>query len=421
MRNADCEKKSAIAFLWDESFLWGLMACKALKSAGLPFELVRAEDVKKGCLDRHAALFVPGGWASNKMKALGEDGAAAIRHFVENGGAYIGLCGGAGLATLDGIGLVPVKRRPTKDRVPSFSGRIRLTTSDHPLWRDIEDPVFHAWWPSQFVVDGPVRVLASYAEALPDSFSSDVNVGDASEVGKWQELEELYGINLDPKRLINEPAVLEGRFGKGRVILSLVHFDTPEDRNGALVLKNIWKSIGCAHQEIDHIVPAGETPQQNHEATDPRLRELADAVNGLIDLGYRNFLWFRRGPMLLQWRRGVRGLEYCTLSVLIKEIVFLFKGLQVGSSTSGLDQGIERIRHQLLPFVKKASRLLVLERIALQNGHITYEQCDDPVIKAMRDELFSRAKSHGGLFKELLDDVDRALYVVMTEHAGATG
>jgi hypothetical protein len=31
--------KSDIAFLWDESFFWGLMAYNALKSNGLPFEL----------------------------------------------------------------------------------------------------------------------------------------------------------------------------------------------------------------------------------------------------------------------------------------------------------------------------------------------------------------------------------------------
>ncbi len=52
----------------------------------------------------------------------------------------------------------------------------------------------------------------------------------------WSELEERYGIFLDPKRLKDEPAVVEGRFGQGKVILSLVHFDTPGDHNGATVL-----------------------------------------------------------------------------------------------------------------------------------------------------------------------------------------
>ena len=36
------------ALLWDESFLWGLMAWRALREAGLPFDLLRFEDVRKG-------------------------------------------------------------------------------------------------------------------------------------------------------------------------------------------------------------------------------------------------------------------------------------------------------------------------------------------------------------------------------------
>ena len=37
------------------------------------------------------------------------------------GGSYLGFCGGAGLATMDGMGLLNVKRKPTKERVPSLS------------------------------------------------------------------------------------------------------------------------------------------------------------------------------------------------------------------------------------------------------------------------------------------------------------
>src|SRR5512134_2605005 len=121
------KREDRVAFLWDESFLWGVMASRALRTAGLPFELIRSEDIRQGCLSRYAAVFVPGGWASNKLKALGEEGAANILRFVREGGSYIGFCGGAGLATQDGIGLLPVRRRPTKERVPSFSGRIRLS------------------------------------------------------------------------------------------------------------------------------------------------------------------------------------------------------------------------------------------------------------------------------------------------------
>ena len=67
------------ALLWDESFLWGLMAWRALKEAGLPFDLLRSEDIREGALSRYRMLFVPGGWASNKINTLGDQGREAIQ------------------------------------------------------------------------------------------------------------------------------------------------------------------------------------------------------------------------------------------------------------------------------------------------------------------------------------------------------
>jgi hypothetical protein len=82
------EGKPKVALLWDESFLWGVVSYKALKGAGLPFRLIRADDVRAGVLTECAALFVPGGWASNKIRALGELGVSSIRQFVKEGGTY---------------------------------------------------------------------------------------------------------------------------------------------------------------------------------------------------------------------------------------------------------------------------------------------------------------------------------------------
>ncbi len=246
----EANSKSNVAFLWDESFLWGLMAYKAIKSNGLSFKLIRSKDIKNGQLKNYKMLFVPGGWASNKLKTLEGDCLSNIKQFVSNGGNYLGFCGGAGLATLDGIGLLNIKRKPTKERVPSFSGRICLNINEHPIWKGLLTSslvthqlslIFNAWWPSQFLIeDKSIKILATYGEALPDSFISDLNVGDVEANGGWSELEEIYQINLNSKRLLNEPAVVEGSVGKGRVILSLIHFDTPDDINGARVLSNLW-------------------------------------------------------------------------------------------------------------------------------------------------------------------------------------
>ncbi len=473
-------KLKPAAFLWDESFLWGLIAYNALKANGLSFELIRTEDIKKGRLKNYAMLFVPGGWASNKLKPLGDKGINEIKKFVRNGGNYLGFCGGAGLATLEGIGLLDIKRKPTKERVPSFSGRIYLNINEHPIWErfkiqnskftsknsELKTPnsklVFHAWWPSQFLIeDSGLKILATYGNALPDSFSSDLNVGDVEINSSWSELEGIYGINLNPERLKDEPAVIEGAFGKGRVILSLIHFDTPDDANGAMVLRNLWDCLAgkqsafnsqrsaknsklLIHSDImfnnycNLVIPAcpesflGKDSRQAGvtEKEKSSLEELEWAVEDLISLGIRNFLWFWRNPMLLQWRRGVRGLEYCTLYIMIKEIAEILKGryascvmrheIKEKSATPlPITDYLLRIKELLIPFVDKAKHLLILERYEIQNGHITYERCDDPEIQKLRTELFSSSKSHGGLFKELIEEVDKLLYdLIKTEATG---
>jgi hypothetical protein len=148
--NAETVPKRPCALLWDESFLWGVMAWRALKAAGLSFDLLRSEDIRQGALSRYRMIFVPGGWASNKIDALGERGLERIRCFVAAGGGYLGICGGGGMATKKGLGLLSIQRRPSSERVPSFSGRIRLSLTAHVIWQDVETPVFWAWWPSQF-------------------------------------------------------------------------------------------------------------------------------------------------------------------------------------------------------------------------------------------------------------------------------
>ncbi len=428
---------SKVALFWDESFLWGLMSCKALRANGLFFDLIRSDDIRRGKLKDYSMLFVAGGWASNKLKSLGDGGVSEVKRFVRGGGNYLGFCGGAGLATFDGMGLINVKRKPTKERVPSFSGRIRLDLIDHPIWKGIGESgpkggnyssshIFQAWWPSQFLVEGgETKILATYRDALPDSFSSDLNVGDTTASGRWDEMEKIYGIKLDPGRLRDDPAVLEGKYGEGRVILSLIHFDTPRDENGSVVLRNLWEYLAGEKSERRE---CGNRLQNEAGHGEPALDDdLAKTVNEfeaeveeLISLGMRNFLWFWRNPMLLQWRRGVRGLEYCTLYIMIKEIAEIMrmkKAPLAGDFIPQLERRLAATRSLLNPFIAEAKRLLIMERFALQNGHISYDRCEDPEIRKIRTELFSNSKSYGGLFKDLINEIDQVLFMLIRPSA----
>jgi putative intracellular protease/amidase len=420
--------KRTCALLWDESLSWGLMARRALQEAGLPFDLLLSEDIREGTLSRYRMLFVPGGWASNKLNALGRQGQAEIRSFVEAGGNYLGICGGAGMATEDGMGLVPVRRKASTERVASFSGPIRLALGGHNIWQGIQTPLFFAWWPSQFQAgDQGTRVLATYEEAEPDAFSSDIAVSEGRIIG-WPDLEKRYGILLDPARLHGEPAVMEGRLGLGRVILSLVHFDTPGDPNGAAVLRNLW----------DDVAPGWSSEPQSgkaslHRHPRPALpRELIDclgvinnAVADLIEWGSKHSLWYWRNPLLLQWRRGVRGLEYGTLAVMIGEI-----GKQLDSrrphesrphcewiDLPQLREGLDEIRDRIVPFVEKAGYLLARESLYMEQASLSPLECMDAGISRLRLELFGTAMSHGGSFKQLIDIVDRILFTLIREEA----
>ena len=53
----------------------------------------------------------------------------------------------------------------------------------------------------------------------------------------------------------------------------------------------------------------------------------------------------------------------------------------------------------------------------MQDGLITYDRCDDDEIKTIRRELFSEAKSYGGMFKELIDEVDGLLFSLILRTA----
>jgi hypothetical protein len=428
--NTEVIPKRPCALFWDESLLWGVMARRALKAAGIPFNLLRSEEIREGVLSHYRMIFVPGGWASNKIDALGERGLNEIRRFVSAGGSYLGICGGAGMGTENGLGLLPIRRVPSLERVHGFNGPIRLFLTDHAIWKNVKTPVFYAWWPSQFrILDANVHVLARYEEAQPDAFASDIRVADGESVG-WSDLERRYGIFLNPSRLNGEPAVIEGCYGRGRVILSLIHFDTPGDPNGTVVLQNLWaylSSGGSVCPKTGAGSVKEESGQDLPQAVIELVAEIRTAVGDLIAAGAKNFLWYWQNPLLLQWRRGVRGLEYSTLAVMIGEIASRLgkpddsgpedrPALPESLDLSRLQENLMEIRERLLAFCEKAKRLLDKERVYMMGASLSPVECEDIDISRLRHELFGSAMSHGGEFKYIIDRINRLLYGLILEN-----
>jgi hypothetical protein len=398
------------AVLWDESYLWGLIAIRTLRHKGLLFDILRAEDIRTGLLQNYTLLFVPGGWASHKQKALGETGAEAVRYFVREGGNYLGFCGGAGLATQDGIGLLPITRVPTSERIPSFSGPISCTLNPHPMWDTIYRPIFYAWWPSQFhIKDDNIQVCAYYEKALPTAYSADIRVGSITSDHEWTALEAAYGINLNPARLAGSPAVVEGRYGKGRVLLSLLHFDTPEDGRGNRVLRRLWSDLGGTCRS-----DAPEAPPRHHLAAEAAC--LVDEIQQLVHFGEKLGLWHWRNHWALQWKRGVRGFEYCTLANMALAIAEHLVQRFPDGVPMVLCHELQYLAEQCAQFRLRAEKILTIEASCLQkNQLLSFDACDHSALQEAREELFGNAKRYGGAFKALLDKIDVFLYRLLIE------
>jgi len=410
-----------IALFWDESFLWGLIAFDVFLQLGLDFDLLTSSDIQTGALREYDAIFVPGGWVSNKIKALGKEGQIRIKDFVKRGGSYIGFCGGAGLALehKDGLSLVPVSRKPSKVRLPSFSGKIKLHRGikDHPIWKEVPDDIaFHAWWPGQFAIlnDDKVNIIATYGAPEDGSYVADLKISPNID---WDELERRYNTNLNPCRIKNEPAILESTFGKGKVFLSYLHFETPEDTYGHKVLLNIFDYLTdgrvrpvSASKDVEVNVYK-TNPLKNSETTRRCAiiaGELERYAHDLISFGEHYSLWFWRNQWIIHWQRGVRGIEYCTIYSMFKRIASLSKIIEDIGEVDLYAKLVE-LKELSIPFFDKAKHLLALEHKALSSGPISPLEITDENIRSLREELFSNSKSFGGYFKIIIDKADEIL------------
>ena len=403
-----------IALYRDESYLWGLVALKTLHKLGLEVHSLTSGQVREGALEYFDLLVVPGGWASDKSATLGRDGKRAIRDFAAGGGSYLGICGGAGFAlnTPDGLGLLDIKRVPTKRRVPSFSGEINLVPDKpaHPFWKGIRSPrMFHVWWPGQFDLDGADgRIIARYGRPGQDFALADL---PASDVKDWQKWEEKYGINLNPAALEGEPAIIEGRCGEGKLFLSYPHLETPGSRKGNLALLNVMEYLKPDGRKPKNGLPEPGNKKRYKISVEGvnASREMMAAAYDFIAFGERNFLWRWRNKWVLQWRRGVRGVEYSALYGLIREIWSLAEAGHAAHDPE-INRKIMDARQETLEFFGEARALLMLERYALTDGAMSAIKSSAPEVNLMRERLFSSSMRWGGEFKRLLKDLDGVLY-----------
>ena len=183
------------------------------KTADAKVTIVKGEEIAGGVLKDFDVVIFTGGSGSKQATGIGEAGRTEVRKFVENGGGYIGICGGAYLACSGfswGLGVLDAKTVSSKWKRGVGDVQIEVNaegakTTGIPAR---QQPIRYA--------NGPIIKPAE----RPD-------VPDYEPLALFRtELAE----NDTPKGVMtNTPAWVRGTFGKGRVIISSPH---PEQTAG---------------------------------------------------------------------------------------------------------------------------------------------------------------------------------------------
>lgn len=177
-------------------------------------ELVKldGDDIREGLHGFDAVVFM-GGSGGRQADTIGLLGREQIRHFVAQGGGYVGICAGAYLACDGfqwGVKVLDAKTPSSK----WMRGRADLQIEATAAGRET-----FGYPTGQFPVryhNGPLFVPAGNA-AIPDYeplalFRTEIAENDSP-----------------PGIMINTPAMVRGQFGKGRVLVSSPH---PEQTAG---------------------------------------------------------------------------------------------------------------------------------------------------------------------------------------------
>jgi glutamine amidotransferase-like uncharacterized protein len=182
------------------------------------YRVVGPPGIVSGVLAQFDVVIFPGGAGSGQATALGEDGKRGVREFVRGGGGYVGLCAGAFLATANydwSLGLINAKTLTGAIEVPgegtasmadrgAATVKMELTVAGARVFKDVPRLLNIEY------AGGPILSPADIDD-LPDYVTLAYY---RTEVWKYE-----------PQRgtMIDTPAVVAARFGKGRVVIFSGH------------------------------------------------------------------------------------------------------------------------------------------------------------------------------------------------------
>lgn len=179
---------------------------------------LNAADVLAGKLAGCDVLMMPGGSGYDRYPQLGEEGFEKMRQYIREGGRYYGICAGIALALNDPkrLRLIPYTREKTPPR-GGFSAAVKLNARAEEL---LGVPAGTRYFRYH---DGP---LPAKGEPVPDSEYEVLATFESQVMQRGKAVNQMYGM----------PAVIYGRYGKGKVLVSVMHpeyFPSTHDVLGA--------------------------------------------------------------------------------------------------------------------------------------------------------------------------------------------
>ena len=187
---------------------------KFLEFYQIHYDSAGPQDLILGDLDlkNPKLLIMPGGESWVYLKDLGAEGAENIRNFVDQGGSYLGICAGAFYATSHRKGGVATG--------PYGIGLLEGTAMDGTYLEEpgyIEGVMDFLWEPGSPLVGGlgkSVRMLL-YGGPYFQFNSSEAQKKKIEIISRFAHS--------------HQPAMIQFRFGKGKVFLAAPHFEVKEE------------------------------------------------------------------------------------------------------------------------------------------------------------------------------------------------
>jgi len=227
------------------------------RAADMTVHHLGPDDIRPAVLEQFDAILFPGGSGSKQAGAIGPAGRKHLRDFVRKGGGYLGVCGGAYLCSahyswsldlidtavftgsreIEGLG-----KKQMWYRGESATVEMQLTEEGKKLFAHV-----------------PERFEVTYQNGPIVSPKADPDLTPYTPLAYFRSEQVLY----EPQRgtMVDTPAIVAGRFGRGRVIAISPHPEATESLHPIIMESIRWITAPSPPKiSFDNSRPAARRP-----------------------------------------------------------------------------------------------------------------------------------------------------------------